>query len=62
MTEGRYYPMGQYYWAYCIVGGGFCSPLQWTLPTSPCFSYGRGNDHSASLSAQWFWTRTRPRI
>ena len=28
------------------------SPLQWTLLVSPCFSYGRDNGYSVSLSAQ----------
>ena len=37
--------------AYCIVEGALHSPLQWTLPISPCFSYGRGDGYSASLSA-----------
>ncbi len=34
------------------LGEGFRSPLEWTCSISPCFSYGRGDGHSASLSAQ----------
>ena len=34
------------------LGGGFRSPLEWTCSISPCFSYGRGDGYSASLSAQ----------
>ena len=49
-------------WAYCMVGGGFRSPLEWTCSISPCFSYGRGDTYSASLSEQEFYIQTRPRI